>query len=125
MGRNNHGIPARIGACFLACMASALLSGCAASLQQGGSALPDGSAALSADMFAETAAAMPAGSSALMATPFGQNAEVAAGEFYTSGLGEMCRHTLVAAGGMPQRVSVCKGRNGWYTATPIFEGRAR
>lgn len=122
---NNHGISARIGACFLACMAFAMLAGCASSPLQGGAALPEGSAAPSADAFAEAAAAMPAGTTAVLATPFGQNAEVAAGEYYTSGLGEMCRHALVAAGGMPQRVSVCKGPGGWYTASPIFEGRAR
>ena len=83
------------------------------------------SVAPAADAFATEVAAMTSGTAAVMASPFGDGSQVRAGEFYTSGLGQICRHATVTAGNEAHRVVICKDGDQWYTAAPIFEGQPR
>lgn len=78
-----------------------------------------------ADAFAAEVAAMTNGTTAVMASPFGEGSQVRAGEFYTSGLGQLCRHATVTVKGEAHRVVICKDGELWHTAAPIFEGQPR
>ena len=78
-----------------------------------------------ADTFAAEVAAMTSGTTAVIASPFGDGAQVRTGEFYTSGLGQTCRHATVTVNGESHRVVICKDGEQWYTAAPIFEGQPR
>ena len=78
-----------------------------------------------ADAFAAEVAAMTSGTTAVMASPFGDGTQVQADEFYTSGLGQTCRHATVTVNGEAHRVVICKDGDQWYTAAPIFEGQPR
>jgi len=78
-----------------------------------------------ADAFAAEVAAMTTGTAAVVASPFGADSQVRAGEFYTSGLGQTCRHATVTVGNESHRMVICKDGDNWYTAAPIFEGMPR
>ncbi|MBR3880220.1 MAG: hypothetical protein IKJ34_01290 [Mailhella sp.] len=77
------------------------------------------------DAFAAEVAAMTCWTTAVMVSPLGAASQVRAGDFYTSGLGQTCRHATVTVNGESHRVVICKDGEQWYTAAPIFEGQPR
>lgn len=77
------------------------------------------------DPFAAEAATLPNGATVAMPSPLGADSRVAAGESYTSALGQVCRPVTVNTAGAAHRLSVCQGENGWYTVDPIFEAMPR
>jgi len=101
---------------------SAIIAGCVPSKVKHESAAP---IAPVADAFAAEVAAMTTGTAAVVASPFGADSQVRAGEFYTSGLGQTCRHATVTVGNESHRMVICKDGDNWYTAAPIFEGMPR
>ena len=102
--------------------AAAMIAGCVPAKVN-----PEDTAPLApmADPFAAEVAAMTSRTATVMASPFGAEAQVRVGDFYTSGLGQTCRHATVTVNGESHRVVVCKDGTQWYTAVPIFEVQPR
>ena len=116
---NTHALAVRL---TVFAFAATMIAGCVPAKVSPEGAAPDVPVV---DAFAAEIAAMVSGTTAVMASPLGAASQVSAGEFYTSGLGQTCRHATVTSGNEAHRVVICKDGNQWYTAAPIFEGQPR
>ena len=120
---DNTGKYARFAKCGLFVLSGLVLTACAPLNVGNESASLD--AAPVHDAFAAEVASLPQGARVSMPSPLGGDSMVAAGEAYTSALGQQCRPVSVTVSGSVHRLSVCQGENGWYTADPIFEAMPR
>lgn len=78
------------------------------------------------DVFASEVASMAPGAVAVMPSAYGAASEVAAGDFYTSGLGRLCRRADIREANMRYRAAVCRDDSGqWYTVDSVFEAMPR